>query len=186
MNDQPIFLSNERVALREFAVGDWPAVHAYASQAMVCRYQPWGPNTKIDSQKYVLQAIRDAEQQPRRRYALAMVVNGNLIGAGEINIKDVQHQVGEIAYVVNPAYWGQGIATEVAQILLKFGFRELEIHRIQATCDCRNIGSAKVLEKSGMTKEGRLREHLWIKDNWRDSYLYSILEQERKARLKHG
>ncbi|GEM_PF-3054096 len=42
----------------------------------------------------------------------------------------------------------------------------------------RNVGSYKVLEKIGMTKEGRIREDLLLKDGWRDSLLYSILEQE--------
>lgn len=54
------------------------------------------------------------------------------------------------------------------------------MHRIYATCDPRNIGSSKVLEKVGMTREGRLREDLLIKDRWRDSLVYSILEHENK------
>ncbi|MCJ7842418.1 GNAT family N-acetyltransferase [Lederbergia sp. NSJ-179] len=62
--------------------------------------------------------------------------------------------------------------------MIGFGFGELKLHRIYATCDQRNIGSARVLEKVGMIKGGRIREHLLIKDEWRDSYLYSILEQE--------
>jgi RimJ/RimL family protein N-acetyltransferase len=73
-----------------------------------------------------------------------------------------------------------GFATEVAKLLIEFGFRELNLHRIYATCDPRNIGSSKVLEKIGMSKEGRIREDLLIKDGWRDSLLFSILEQEWK------
>lgn len=178
MNNHPIFLSNERVSLREFISMDWEAVHTYASLEEACRYQPWGPNTIEDSKVFVEQVLQAACQQPRKRYALAIEVNGSIIGAGEISVEDFQHQVGELAYIVHPAYWGQGIATGVAQLLIEFGFRELGLHRIQATCDYRNIGSAKVLEKVGMTKEGRLREHLLIKDGWRDSYLYSILESD--------
>ncbi len=62
--------------------------------------------------------------------------------------------------------------------MLGFGFRTLRLHRIYATCDPRNIGSAKVLEKVGMQKEGRMRENLKLKDGWRDSLLYSVLEQD--------
>ncbi len=42
----------------------------------------------------------------------------------------------------------------------------------------RNVASSKVLEKTGMTKEGRMREDLLIRDGWRDSFLYSILVHE--------
>jgi RimJ/RimL family protein N-acetyltransferase len=71
-----------------------------------------------------------------------------------------------------------GYATEVSKLLIEFGFETLNLHRIFATCDPRNVGSYKVLEKIGMTKEGRIREDLLLKDGWRDSLLYSILEQE--------
>ncbi len=103
-----------------------------------------------------------------------------MVGAGELNIRDFTNRNGEISYIVNPDYWGQGIATDVAKLLIDFGFKELKLHRIYATCDPRNIGSLTVLEKVGMTKEGKIREHLLIKDGWRDSLLYSLLEHEWK------
>ncbi|MDY0409775.1 GNAT family N-acetyltransferase [Paracerasibacillus soli] len=79
---------------------------------------------------------------------------------------------------MNPKYWKMGFATEVANLLISYGFKQLKLHRIFATCDPRNIGSLRVLEKVGMMKEGRIREHILIKDGWRDSLLYSVLEQE--------
>ena len=63
--------------------------------------------------------------------------------------------------------------------MMTFGFETLKLHRIYATCDPRNIGSSKVLEKIGMSKEGILRENMLMKDGvWRDSLLYSMLKQE--------
>lgn len=174
-------LSNERLLLREFTTSDWIGVHTYASQEIVCRYQPWGPNTEKDSQHFVNQAIKDSAQHPRTRFVFAIIYDEILIGAGEFNIRDFTNKVGEIGYIVNPDYWGKGIATEVATLLIDFGFGELKLHRIYATCDPRNIGSSRVLEKVGMTKEGRLREGLLMKDGWRDSSLYSVLEHEWKS-----
>ena len=77
--------------------------------------------------------------------------------------------------------WSEkGYASEAAKEIIRFGFEDLNLHRIFATCDPNNIGSAKVLEKIGMKREGRLRQHKWRKGEWRDSFLYSILEQEYK------
>ncbi|WP_370576357.1 GNAT family N-acetyltransferase [Neobacillus niacini] len=177
MNDS---LSSKRVFLREMMEHDWIDVHKYASQDIVCQYQPWGPNTEEDSKGFVNQVIEDANQELRTRFVFAIVYNAYMIGAGELNIRDLTNKVGEIAYIVNPSYWGIGIATDVAMLLIDFGFEELKLHRIYATCDPRNIGSSKVLEKVGMTKEGRIREDLLIKDGWRDSLLYSLLEHEWK------
>ncbi|MFY0762251.1 GNAT family protein [Metabacillus dongyingensis] len=173
-------LKSERVVLREIEEKDWIDVHKYASQEKVCQYQPWGPNSEKESKAYVKQIIVDAKREPRSQFVFAIIVKGNgrMIGAGEFNIRDYSNKVGEIGYIVNPDYWGMGFATEVANLLIEFGFKEFNLHRIYATCDPRNMGSSKVLEKVGMTKEGRIREDILLKDGWRDSLLYSILEQE--------
>jgi [ribosomal protein S5]-alanine N-acetyltransferase len=71
-----------------------------------------------------------------------------------------------------------GYASEVAKKLISFGFLQFKLHRIYATCDVRNIASAKVLEKCGLILEGRMREDLLLRDGWRDTFIYSILEQE--------
>ncbi|OXS57178.1 RimJ/RimL family protein N-acetyltransferase [Bacillus sp. V-88] len=162
-------------------MSDWIGVHQYASQEIVCQYQPWGPNTEKDSQDFVNQAIKDSTQNPRTRFVFAIIYDAMLIGAGELNIRSFTNKVGEIGYIVNPDYWGKGIATDVATLLIDFGFGERKLHRIFATCDPRNIGSSKVLEKVGMTKEGRMREDLLLKDGRRDSLLYSVLEHEWKS-----
>ena len=175
-----LILSNERVVLREMVISDWIDVHRYASQAIVCQYQPWGPNTEEESEVFVSQVVEDSIKVPRRRFVFAIIYQEAMIGAGELNIRDFTNRAGEVGYIVNPNYWGKGIATEVASLLIDFGFNELNMHRIYATCDPRNIGSAKVLDKVGMTREGRIRDDLLIKDGWRDSLLYSILENEWK------
>lgn len=171
---------NERVILREFTKEDWLGVHRYASQEIVCRYQPWGPNSEEESKGFVEQVMKDASKEPRIRFVFAVITkeDGQMIGAGEINIRDATNRSGEIGYIIHPDYWGKGIATDVANQLLDYGFSALSLHRIYATCDPRNIGSSKVLEKVGMTLEGKIRENLLIKDGWRDSLLYSILEYE--------
>ncbi len=181
INRYTISLSNDRLLLREISENDWVEVHKYASQEKVCQYQPWGPNTEQESQYFVNQILNDAIKESRTRYVLAIVNKDSeeMIGAGEVNIRDFTNKTGEIAYIVHPDYWGKGIATDVARLLINFGFEELNFHRIYATCDPRNIGSIKVLERVGMTKEGRIREDMLIKDGWRDSLLYSVLEHER-------
>jgi [ribosomal protein S5]-alanine N-acetyltransferase len=173
-------LKTERIYLREFQERDWQEVHKYASKKIVCQFQSWGPNSELDSQNFVKQILEDATKEPRTRYAFAIIhiADDNLIGAGEVNIRDITNKQGEIGYSLHPDYWGKGIAAEAARLMIRFGFKQLNFHRIYATCDPRNIGSFKVMEKVGMTQEGRIRENLLLRDGWRDSFLYSILEDE--------
>ncbi len=147
-------LIGERICLREMEGRDWGDVHKYASQRIACQYQAWGPNTEEQSKAFVEQIIADAAKEVRTRFAFAIIENETMIGTGELSMRDQLNKSGEIAYIINPDYWGRGIATEAARLLLGYGFHECHLHRIYATCDPRNIGSAKVLEKIGMTMEG--------------------------------
>ncbi|MEL6484029.1 MAG: GNAT family protein, partial [Bacteroidota bacterium] len=61
---------------------------------------------------------------------------------------------------------------------LKFGIEKLKLHRIEAGCAVENVGSIKVLEKSGMALEGRRREILPLKSGWSDNFSYAILESD--------
>jgi ribosomal-protein-alanine N-acetyltransferase len=56
------------------------------------------------------------------------------------------------------------------------------MHRIAAYCIAENVASARVLEKIGMTREGRFREHEWFKGRWWDTLCYAILDREWRAR----
>lgn len=172
------FLDGERITLREMEERDWIDVHSYASRPSVCQYQPWGPNTEEESQIFVRQVLSDATRNPRSRFVFAVIENNVLIGAGELNIRSLTNREGEIGYIVHPDYWGKGYATEVATLLINFGFDTLSLHRIFATCDPRNVGSSKVLGKVGMTQEGRMRENMLLEEGWRDSILYSVLDSE--------
>lgn len=126
------------------------------------------------------QVLDDSQKMPRTRFTFAIVHKEDevMIGSGEINIRSFNNKTGEISYILNPDYWGMGIATEVAKVVIGFGFSELNLHRIYATCAPKNIGSQKVLDKSGMSFEGRMRETLLLKEGWRDSLLYSVLAHE--------
>ncbi|MDQ0208767.1 GNAT family N-acetyltransferase [Alkalicoccobacillus murimartini] len=182
-------LQSKHIGLCEFKESDWEQVHDYASQKKVCQYQTWGPNSIEDSKAFVKQIVCDSLKHPRHRYAFAIVDTSTqtCIGCAELLIRDRTNKSGEIAYIVHPNYWGQGIATEAAKLLLELGYEELKLHRIFAKCDPRNQASAKVMEKIGMIQEGRLRENLLLKDGtWRDSWLYSMLEQEYKGESVHG
>jgi RimJ/RimL family protein N-acetyltransferase len=174
-----VTLETERLILREFEENDRQAIQEYASDPEVVRYIGWGPNTEKDTQEFLQRAFDRQREQPRTEYELAVVLKAEnrLIGGGGIYINP-DHKEAELGYTLNRRFWGQGYATEAARAFVAFGFEELGLHRVYATCDPANTASARVMEKIDMQREGHLREHRWMKGRWRDSYLYAILEQE--------
>lgn len=180
--------TKHRIRFREIRQTDWQDIHAYASLDITCRYQPWGPNTEDETLAFMSQVIKDSNKNPRTRFSFAIIEEtaDQLIGVAELNVKDFSNGEGEIGYVVHPDYWGQGYATEAGELLLNLGYSVLKLHRIYATCHPENKGSAKVLEKLGMIKEGILRENIKMGDGYRSSLLYSMLEQEWKDAYGEG
>lgn len=173
-------LETERIYLREFSESDWIGVYNYASLAQVSEHQTWEPSSEEESKQFVKQVLADSQKIPQSRFIFAIVHKKDeaMIGSGEISIRSFSHKTGEVSYILHPDHWGKGIVTEVAKRVIEFGFSELDLHRIYATCAPQNIGSQKVLEKAGMSFEGSMRETLLLKGGWRDSLLYSVLAHE--------
>ncbi len=126
-------------------------------------------------------AVEAWSQASQLRFPYAAQIDGGVVGMGELHVRSRGQRQGEITYVVHPRWWGQGVGTAIGNELLRRGFEEIGLHRIYATCDPRNAGSARVLRKLGMTWEGRHRHTALIRDGWRDSELFSILEDEWRA-----
>ncbi|MEU9957576.1 GNAT family protein [Streptomyces sp. NPDC050982] len=166
------------MTLSRIRLADWRAVHSWASLDQACRFQAWGPNTEEQTREFVADAVEAWSHSPQRRFAYAARVAGDVVGMGELHVRSRGQRQGEISYAVHPRVWGQGVGTAIGNELLARGFEDLELHRIYATCDPRNLGSARVLGKVGMTWEGRLRHTALIRDGWRDSEMFSVLEAE--------
>ena len=170
-------LHTPRLLIREFVPDDQADVHAYASQAETVRYMDWGPNTPEQTVDFLHRKLASQRALPRAEYELAVALKetGRVIGGVGLRVSRPQHFAGDMGYVFDPQYWGRGYCTEAAGALLEFGLRDLNLHRIYATCDPDNRASARVMEKIGMRYEGRLRDYTWEKGKWRDSLVYARL-----------
>jgi len=173
-----VTLSTGRLVLREFTRDDFDGVHKYASDPEVVRYMTWGPNTRAETRRFIERNIQAQVVQPRTNYDLAITLDDELIGGCGLTIHSLSDKRAEIGYCIRRDCWGKSVGTEVAAELIRFGFSEMKMHRIEAKCDPENIASYKIMEKNGMQREGILRQEKKIRGEWRDSYIYSILEDE--------
>jgi len=173
-------LTTERLILREFVETDWRDVLDYQPDPRFLRFYPWWERTPADVQQFVNQFIAWQKASPRIRFQLAIVLptTDQLVGCCGIRKAEANATVADIGYELNPAYWGRGYATEAAGAMIEFGFRELKLHRISASCVAENSASARVLEKLGMRREGRLCENSWMKGRWWDTLMYAVLDRE--------
>ncbi|MFN3650793.1 MAG: GNAT family N-acetyltransferase [Armatimonadota bacterium] len=173
-------LQTPRLLLRDFSPEDREAVHVYGSDPEVCQWLDWGPNTESDTVEFLARVIESQTAHPRSTYALAITRRGEdrPFGSAALMRPDTGSRQAEIGYCLARDAWGQGYAVEAAEALLDLAFGTLKLHRVWATCDPENHGSARVLEKLGMRREGYLLEHRLRRGEWRDSLLFALLKRE--------
>ena len=70
--------------------------------------------------------------------------------------------------------------------MVDFGFRELRLQRISSRCIADNLASARVLERLGFKREGRLRRNEFFKGRWWDTLLYALLAEEWQPASKYA
>lgn len=167
------------VSLRSLEPADIDAVHALLSRMDVVRHMLLPLCSREESEEFLRDSLLESPSSPWRSIVRAIrdSAQGNLIGlCGVVILRDAEE--GEIWYLVAPESWGKKVATEAAKRLLDFGFGELRLHRIWATCLPENPASARVLEKAGMRREGFLVNNLKIRGVWKSSFLYAMLAEE--------
>jgi RimJ/RimL family protein N-acetyltransferase len=88
----------------------------------------------------------------------------------------------EVGYALGRPYWGSGYITEALQALLDYAFQTLDLNRLEADIDPRNLASARTLERLGFQKEGHLRERWIVNGEISDTWIYGLLRREWQER----
>ncbi|UHA75892.1 GNAT family N-acetyltransferase [Paenibacillus sp. 481] len=89
-----------------------------------------------------------------------------------------EHNNGELGYFIHPDYWNTGLATEACQALVEFGFKNLGLERIHGKCMATNIGSKRVMEKSGLIVEGLARHEVLKWGTYEDVWHLGTIRSE--------
>jgi RimJ/RimL family protein N-acetyltransferase len=173
-------LSTERLALREIELDDGPAVLAWQSDPAYLRFYPWTRRTEEDVREFVRMLVAWRIEEPRTRFQLAVTLSesGTLIGTCGVRKRAVDATEADVGIELAPAHWSRGYAAEAMRAVIDFAFRELKLHRVWAQCVAGNAAAVRLVERLGMTREGRLREQVRIGDRWHDALVYGLLENE--------
>jgi RimJ/RimL family protein N-acetyltransferase len=84
------------------------------------------------------------------------------------------HRNAEVAYDLHPDEWGQGLAKAACRSVVGWAMRQ-GLTRIQSPVLIGNVPSLRVLERSGLEFQGRLRKYRWVEGVAHDALMYSYL-----------
>lgn len=175
-------IETERLILRRMRVSDAKDMYDYARRDEVTRYLLWAPH---DSLEYTCNYLRQVEKGYRadsfHDFGVVFKENNKLIGTCGFARIDHANSTAEVGYVLNPDYWGMGIAAEALDAVIRMGFEKQKFNRIEARYMADNTRSRRVMEKCGMKYEGILRQSIFAKDSYVDVGVCAVLCHEYRA-----
>jgi [ribosomal protein S5]-alanine N-acetyltransferase len=140
-----IELETERLRLREFRQSDLSAVASWEGTAHAEKFL-----------EFCFQSYREWGMGP---WAMLLKETEAIVGnCGFCRIHydrglETLEYCGDVNYYVAPQYRGQGLATEALRAIVKFGFSDLRLTRIQGRCAPDNVSSERVMQKAGLKFE---------------------------------
>jgi len=179
MSLTPPTLQTDRLRLRPFADADADALYALQSDPHVVRYwdsPPWRERERAD--RFLAAGRQMAQEGTGTRVVIERADDRAFIGWCCLVQWNPQHRSATLGYCLGDASWGQGYATEAARALLQWAFESLDLNRVQAETDTRNLASARVLEKLGLQREGLLRQDCIVEGDISDTWVYGLLRKE--------
>ena len=174
-------IESPRTSLVEVTVDDVKDIHLLHSFTEVDEFNTLGIPTDIhETETFIQNIIEQQNNKPQKSYAwkITLIDTNEFLGLAGLTLSLDKFRRGEIYYKFMPKHWGKGYATEVAKLLIRTGFDHFYLHRVEAGVATDNIASIKVLEKSGMTREGLRRKILPIRGEWKDNYHYAMVEDD--------
>ncbi len=192
LRSAPLQLTGRRVLLRPLAPGDWDAWREVRRRCAGWllkwepRASPGYPDPTEDRRAFAARcSARDREREIGSGYGFGIFAEGRF--CGEINLNSIQRGPFQNAYVgywIDEAVAGRGYTPEAVAVLLRFGFEELGLHRLQISIIPRNAASRRVVEKLAIRDEGVAVRYLAINGVWEDHIRYAMTAEEWAERGK--
>lgn len=167
-------IETSRLQIRNFTAQDFLGAYAYLSDPNVMYFLPESTMSETQTAEFITQQSRPEAHY----YAVERKSDNALLGHLLFEPYFGEHTY-EIGWVFHRDAHRQGYASESAAAMLDYGFHQLKLHRVIATCQPENPGSYKVMEKIGMRREGLFLQCIpTAEGQWWDEYYYAILRQE--------
>ena len=172
-------LGTDRVVLREWTASDAADLFVFRSDPEAQRFNS-APMQDVSEAAALIEHLR-AEYAAQRmiQWAVTLREDDRAIGLFGFNYWERFHRRAEIGYDLARAHWGRGIATEALGAVLRFGFDDMRLHRVETETIADNHASVRLLGRFDFQLEGLRREYSLEDDGaYHASAVYGLLAQE--------
>lgn len=149
----------------------------YAADPLFCRYIDAEPARSIDDAVQYLEALTLANENKTKMYWL-VILEGQCVGSLGFNfLYNPRHRTQDFGYGIARRVWGQGVFSEAAREVTKFGFETLGLDRIQAATRSDNAQSVNALLRLGFVLEGTLTRFYETPEGRADCAVLALFNQ---------
>jgi RimJ/RimL family protein N-acetyltransferase len=131
-----------------------------------------------DSREFISSRARAAASEEWYSFGIFENATDRFLGGVGLNFINRVHRMGNLGYWVRTSAAGCGIATKAAQMMARFAFEHVALHRVEILAAVPNLASQRVAEKAGAVREGVLRNRLLIGDKSQDAVLFSLIPED--------
>ena len=168
-------LSTERLQLVPPSMEFAEDVLEYASSTEFCRYIDAPPAQSMEDATNFLHGLIDANNNRQRKYWLILADKKCIGSLGFNYVFNPKHRTQDFGYGLSPDYWGQGIFSEAATAVLRYGFDVLGLERIQALTRADNTRSVQALNRLGFINEATLKSFYQLETGRADCVLSALI-----------
>jgi RimJ/RimL family protein N-acetyltransferase len=180
-------ISTKRLILRFLSEADLPAVYGIFSDPEVMRYWSYPPWTnRSQTEQWLIRVQESYRTGHDLQFGIERREDSAVVGTCTLFQFHIASRRAEIGYALGRPYWGFGYMNMALQALLQYAFQILDLNRLEADIDPRNVASAKTLERLSFQQEGYLRERWIVNDEISDTCLYGLLRREWLERSNAG
>ncbi len=116
---------------------------------VICRYAGYF----LKGIKVIFSAFSKSKTGKVYRFGIVLKETGRVIGIISLTKNSPGDDFADMGFWIGKKYWGKGLMTEALKMGIEFGFKNLELERIEAWTFEKNVGSRKVMGKCGLTLE---------------------------------
>ena len=172
-------ITTPRVVLRWISEDDVDSLYEIFSNPQVMRYWSTVPLPNREAAVALQREIAGGnESETMFKWGIALRDSNKIIGTTTLFNLNLDNGRAEIGYAMAHAYWGKGYMNEALKALVSHVFEVMELRRLEADVDPRNVASIRTLERLGFQREGFLRERWHVNGEIQDAFFYGLLRRE--------
>ncbi|MCR8656649.1 GNAT family N-acetyltransferase [Paenibacillus endoradicis] len=171
-------LESDRLVLRQLTINDAPDLFAYLAKDEVTQFYDINNLTRIEEAETIIKYWNDKFHTFEViRWGITLKNEDRIVGTCGFHKWIKNHHKAEIGCELSPDHWKHGYMTEALSLIIDYGFKELELNRMEALHHSENKNTRKILDKFKFQEEGILHEYFYKNQEYIDVVIHSLLKK---------